>query len=158
MSQGLVLPETIRAGRLGVKGGGKDLGDISAEAGVLMLFFLVFLVLTGPLAAGDGRIEGGGRVIRTQVFAGDGDAGLVIDEDLVMRVSALRKHQFLLAEGEVCNFNAFVCEGFFRKYSVGDKSFIATKPECHTRTHQRYFPVHRRRKIPAFSNILPRSC
>jgi CRP-like cAMP-binding protein len=36
-------------------------------------------------------------------------------------VKKLRKHQFLLTEGEVCTFTAFVCEGFLRKYSVDDK-------------------------------------
>ncbi len=38
----------------------------------------------------------------------------------------LRKHQFLLAEGEVCSFNAFVCEGLLRKYSVDDKGIDRT--------------------------------
>jgi CRP-like cAMP-binding protein len=36
-------------------------------------------------------------------------------------IKKLRKHQFLLTEGDVCTFNAFVCEGFLRKYSVDDK-------------------------------------
>jgi len=36
-------------------------------------------------------------------------------------IKKLRKHQFLLSEGGVCTFNAFVCEGFLRKYSVDDK-------------------------------------
>jgi len=44
----------------------------------------------------------------------------------VSRIQKLRKHQFLLTEGEVCNFNAFVCEGFFRKYSVDDKGIEHT--------------------------------
>ena len=36
-------------------------------------------------------------------------------------IKKLRKHQFLLTEGDTCTFNAFVCEGFLRKYSVDDK-------------------------------------
>jgi CRP-like cAMP-binding protein len=36
-------------------------------------------------------------------------------------IKKLRKHQFLLTEGDVCTFNAFVCDGFLRKYSVDDK-------------------------------------
>jgi CRP-like cAMP-binding protein len=46
------------------------------------------------------------------------------DYELIESVSIikkLRKHQFLLTEGDVCTFNAFVCEGFLRKYSVDDK-------------------------------------
>ena len=86
----LLLPETIWTGRLGVKDGGKDLGDIGAEAGVgVQVRLLLVLLLGGPLAAGDGRIEGGGCVLRTQVFAGDRGVRLVIDEDLVARVSAI---------------------------------------------------------------------
>lgn len=87
--QMLILSEVIRAGWLGVKGGGKDLGDIGAEMGVLVWFLLLALLFGWPLAAGDGRVEGGGGVLPTQVFAGDGDTGLVIDEDLVVRVSAI---------------------------------------------------------------------
>ena len=36
-------------------------------------------------------------------------------------IKKLRKHQFLLTEGDVCTFNAFVCDGFLRKYSVDEK-------------------------------------
>jgi CRP-like cAMP-binding protein len=36
-------------------------------------------------------------------------------------IKKLRKHQFLLTEGDVCTFNAFVCDGFLRKYSLDDK-------------------------------------
>jgi len=86
----LILFEPVRTGRLGVKGGRKDLGNVYAEAGVLVLVDLLLVALLGgPLAAADSRIEGDGRVLRTQVLAGDDDAGLVIDEDLVMRVSAI---------------------------------------------------------------------
>jgi CRP-like cAMP-binding protein len=38
----------------------------------------------------------------------------------------LRKHQFLLTEGEVCSFNSFVCEGLLRKYSIDDKGIEHT--------------------------------
>jgi len=89
LSQMLILSEVIRAGRLGVKDAGKDLGDIGAVAGVEVRRLLLVAVFGGPLAAGDGRVEGGGRVLGTEVFAGDSGAGLVIDEDLVMRVSAV---------------------------------------------------------------------
>jgi CRP-like cAMP-binding protein len=46
------------------------------------------------------------------------------DYQLIESVSVikkLRKHQFLLAEGEICTFNAFVCQGFLRKYSLDYK-------------------------------------
>jgi CRP-like cAMP-binding protein len=33
----------------------------------------------------------------------------------------LRKHQFLLTEGDMWSYNAFVCKGFLRKYSVDEK-------------------------------------
>lgn len=90
ISQMLILSEPVRAGRMGVKGCGKDLGDVGAEAGVgVWRRFLLVALLGGPPAGDDGRVEGGGRVVRPQVLAGDGDAGLVIDEDLVMRVSAI---------------------------------------------------------------------
>jgi CRP-like cAMP-binding protein len=41
-------------------------------------------------------------------------------------IKKLRKHQFLLAEGEVCSYNTFVCEGLLRKYSVDDKGIEHT--------------------------------
>jgi CRP-like cAMP-binding protein len=41
-------------------------------------------------------------------------------------IKKLRKHQFLLTEGDVCTFNAFVCQGFLRKYSVDDKGLEHT--------------------------------
>ena len=86
----LILSEMIRTGRLGVKDSGKNLRNVGAEMRVLVrvCLLLVFL-LGGPLASGDSRVECGGCVLRTQVPAGDGDAGLMIDEDLVMRVSAI---------------------------------------------------------------------
>lgn len=33
----------------------------------------------------------------------------------------LRKRQYLLQEGDVCRFNAFVCSGFLRYYYVDEK-------------------------------------
>jgi CRP-like cAMP-binding protein len=41
-------------------------------------------------------------------------------------IKKLRKHQFLLTEGEVCSFNTFVCEGLVRKYSVDEKGIEHT--------------------------------
>ena len=86
----LILSEVVRASWLGVKSGGKDLGDIGAEAGVgLRNRLLLVAGFGGPLADGNGRVESGGGVLWTQVFTGDGDAGLVVDEDLVMRGSSI---------------------------------------------------------------------
>jgi CRP-like cAMP-binding protein len=36
-------------------------------------------------------------------------------------IKSLRKHQYLLQEGEIWKYNAFVCKGFLRTYSVDDK-------------------------------------
>jgi hypothetical protein len=66
-----------------------NLGDIGAKASVVVRRLTLVFVFGGPLSAADGRIEGGGRVLRTHVFAHNGDAGLVIDEDMVMRLSAI---------------------------------------------------------------------
>lgn len=33
----------------------------------------------------------------------------------------LRKHQFLLQEGDIWNFNAFICEGCLRRYHIDEK-------------------------------------
>jgi len=44
--------------------------------------------------------------------------------DLIESVSTikkLRKRQYLLQEGDICRFNAFVCKGFLRYYYVDDK-------------------------------------
>lgn len=46
------------------------------------------------------------------------------DFELIESVSSfkrLRKRQYLLQEGDVCRFNAFVCRGFLRYYSVDKK-------------------------------------
>lgn len=36
-------------------------------------------------------------------------------------IKKLRKHQYLLQEGDVWRYNAFVCEGCLRRYRVDDK-------------------------------------
>jgi len=44
--------------------------------------------------------------------------------DLIESVSTikkLRKRQYLLQEGDICRFNAFVCKGFLRYYYVDNK-------------------------------------
>lgn len=41
-------------------------------------------------------------------------------------IKKLRKHQFLLSEGDVCIYSGFVCKGFLRKYSVNDKGIEHT--------------------------------
>lgn len=41
-------------------------------------------------------------------------------------IKKLRKHQFLLNEGDVCTNSGFVCRGLLRKYSVNDKGFEHT--------------------------------
>jgi len=38
----------------------------------------------------------------------------------VSTLKKLRKHQFLLQEGDIWNFNAFVCEGCFRRYHIDE--------------------------------------
>ncbi len=46
------------------------------------------------------------------------------DFELIESVSSfkkLRKRQYLLQEGDVCRFNAFVCRGFLRYYYVDEK-------------------------------------
>ncbi len=46
------------------------------------------------------------------------------DYELIESVSIikkLRKHQYLLQEGDVWRYNAFVCKGCLRKYRVDDK-------------------------------------
>ena len=70
ITQMLILPEVIGTGWLGVKDTGKDLWDVGAEAGVEVLACLLLVVpLGGSLTAGNGPVEGGGRVFRTQVFS-----------------------------------------------------------------------------------------
>lgn len=41
-------------------------------------------------------------------------------------IKKLRKHQFLLTEGDFCTYSGFVCKGFLRKYSVNDKGIEHT--------------------------------
>lgn len=46
------------------------------------------------------------------------------DIDLIKSISTfkkLRKRQYLLQEGDICRFNAFVCKGFLRYYYVDTK-------------------------------------
>ena len=46
------------------------------------------------------------------------------DFELIESVSSfkkLRKRQYLLQEGDVCRYNAFVCRGFLRSYYVDNK-------------------------------------
>ncbi|MEJ7685024.1 MAG: Crp/Fnr family transcriptional regulator [Segetibacter sp.] len=46
----------------------------------------------------------------------------------------LRKRQYLLQAGDVCRFNAFVCQGFLRYYYVDDKGqehIMQFAPENH---------------------------
>ena len=57
------------------------------------------------------------------------------DYELVESVSSfkkLRKHQYLLQAGDVCRFNAFVCQGILRNYYVdegGKEHIIHFAPE-----------------------------
>ncbi|WBV57827.1 Crp/Fnr family transcriptional regulator [Chryseobacterium daecheongense] len=41
-------------------------------------------------------------------------------------IKKLKKHQFLLSEGDICTFNSFVCSGFLRKYSMDEKGIEHT--------------------------------
>ena len=41
-------------------------------------------------------------------------------------IKKLKKHQFLLSEGEICTHSGFVCSGFLRKYSIDDKGIEHT--------------------------------
>ena len=63
------------------------------------------------------------KYLEDKIAISDNDYQLI---ESVCIIKKLRKHQFLLTEGEVCNFNAFVCEGFLRKYSVDDKGIEHT--------------------------------
>ncbi|MDB5088118.1 MAG: putative transcriptional regulator, Crp/Fnr family [Mucilaginibacter sp.] len=58
------------------------------------------------------------RYLEDKIILSENDYQLIKSISIVKK---LRKHQFLLTEGDVCTFNAFVCEGFLRKYSVDDK-------------------------------------
>jgi CRP-like cAMP-binding protein len=59
------------------------------------------------------------------------------DYELIESLSSfkrLRKRQYLLQEGDVCRFNAFVCKGFLRNYYVDDKGqdhIMQFAPENH---------------------------
>lgn len=44
----------------------------------------------------------------------------------VSRIEKLKKRDSLLREGEVCRFNAFVCQGLLRRYSISDKGIEHT--------------------------------
>jgi CRP-like cAMP-binding protein len=63
------------------------------------------------------------KYIENKVTLSESDYQLI---ESVCIIKKLRKHQFLLAEGEVCTFNSFVCKGFLRKYSVDDKGIEHT--------------------------------
>ncbi len=63
------------------------------------------------------------KYLEDKITLADSDYQLI---ESVSIIKKLRKHQFLLTEGEVCTFNAFVCEGFLRKYSVDDKGIEHT--------------------------------
>ena len=59
------------------------------------------------------------------------------DYELIESLSSfkrLRKRQYLLQEGDVCRFNAFVCKGFLRNYYVdakGQDHIMQFAPENH---------------------------
>jgi CRP-like cAMP-binding protein len=59
------------------------------------------------------------------------------DYELIESLSSfrkLRKRQYLLQAGDVCRFNAFVCQGFLRYYYVDDKGqehIMQFAPENH---------------------------
>lgn len=63
------------------------------------------------------------KYIEDKITLSDSDYQLLKS---VCVIKKLRKHQFLLTEGEVCSFNSFVCEGFLRKYSIDDKGIEHT--------------------------------
>jgi CRP-like cAMP-binding protein len=63
------------------------------------------------------------KYLEDKIVISENDHQLI---ESVSIVKKLRKHQFLLSEGDVCTFNAFVCEGFLRKYSVDDKGIEHT--------------------------------
>jgi CRP-like cAMP-binding protein len=58
------------------------------------------------------------KYIENKITLSETDYQLI---ESVSIIKKLRKHQFLLTEGDVCIFNSFVCTGFLRKYSVDDK-------------------------------------
>ncbi|NHA08090.1 Crp/Fnr family transcriptional regulator [Mucilaginibacter sp. HC2] len=58
------------------------------------------------------------KYLEDKIIISEGDYQLI---ESVCIIKKLRKHQFLLSEGDVCTFNGFVCDGFLRKYSVDDR-------------------------------------
>ena len=89
----LVLPEVVRplASGLGVKQCRKHLRNVGVEAGFGGAFrrLLWTLPLAGDGVLGDGGFDTGSGIIGAQGLAGDGGAGAVIDEDLVVGVAAV---------------------------------------------------------------------
>lgn len=63
------------------------------------------------------------KYIEDKITISENDYQLIAS---VCVIKKLRKHQFLLTEGDICTFNAFVCEGFLRKYSVDTKGIEHT--------------------------------
>ena len=63
------------------------------------------------------------KYLEDKITLADSDYQLL---ESVSVIKKFRKHQFLLAEGEVCSYNTFVCEGLLRKYSVDDKGIEHT--------------------------------
>jgi CRP-like cAMP-binding protein len=58
------------------------------------------------------------KYLENKITLSAGDYQLIESASILKK---LRKHQFLLSEGDICAFNAFVCEGFLRKYSLDGK-------------------------------------
>jgi CRP-like cAMP-binding protein len=63
------------------------------------------------------------RYLENKISIAEADYQLI---ESVCMIKKLRKHQFLLNEGDICTHSGFVCKGFLRKYSVNDKGIEHT--------------------------------
>jgi len=87
----LVLPEgiSIRACWFGMEEIGEDLGNGGIEGRNFRDLVYLEFPMSGLLPDGKGFGEGGGRVGGAEGFAGDSGAGTVVNEYLVVRISAI---------------------------------------------------------------------
>lgn len=56
--------------------------------------------------------------LEKEIHLSDEDYELIQSYSVIKK---LRKHQYLLQEGDHWNYNAFVCSGFLRKYTIDEK-------------------------------------
>jgi len=58
------------------------------------------------------------KYLKDKIPLSDEESGMI---QAVSVIKKLRKNQYLLQEGDIWRFNAFVCQGCLRTYSVDDK-------------------------------------